>query len=53
MRFPVADVLELLGSGMTHEEILEEHPALEKEDITAALYYAASRLKNVSIMQTS
>lgn len=47
MRFPVADVLELLASGMTAEQIVEEHPDLEKEDIQAALYYAALRLKNV------
>lgn len=30
MRFPVKDVLELLASGMTHAEILEEHPSLKK-----------------------
>ncbi|HRO43037.1 MAG TPA: DUF433 domain-containing protein [Flavipsychrobacter sp.] len=47
MRFPVADVLELLACGMTAEQIIEEHPILEKEDIQAALYYAALRLKNV------
>ena len=47
LRFPVADVLELLASGMTAAEILEEHPILEPDDIPAALYYAAQRLKNV------
>lgn len=40
MRFPVKDVLELLYSGMTWDEILEEHPILERDDIRAALLYA-------------
>jgi len=31
MRFPVADVLELLAPGMTHVEILEEHHSIEEE----------------------
>lgn len=37
MRFPVEVVLDLLGSDMTTEEILEDHPMLEKEDILACL----------------
>jgi uncharacterized protein (DUF433 family) len=41
MRFPVKDVLELLYSGMTWDEILEEHPILERDDIKAALLYAS------------
>lgn len=53
MRFPVADVLELLASGMSHAEILEEHPGLEEDDINAALYYAALRLKSVAVLHTA
>ncbi|GAB2784549.1 hypothetical protein GCM10027275_31000 [Rhabdobacter roseus] len=41
MRFTVTQVLELLASGMTHAEILEDYPYLEKEDIQACLLYAA------------
>ena len=37
MRFKVADVLGYLSSGMSIEEILEDFPYLEKEDITASL----------------
>jgi hypothetical protein len=37
----VKDVLELLASGATHEEILEDYPLLEASDIVAALEYAA------------
>jgi len=44
MRFPVKDILELLSSGMTWDEILEDHPILEKEDIRAALLYASLKL---------
>ena len=40
MRWPVEVVLDLLTSGMTTEEILEDHPELEQEDIIASLNYA-------------
>ena len=44
MRFKVTDVLGYLSSGMSVEEILGDFPYLEKEDITAALLYAAKKL---------
>ncbi len=44
LRFPVSDVLELLASGMSDEQILDEHPILEKEDIKAALLYSAQKV---------
>ncbi len=46
LRFPVADVLELLASGLSAGEILEQHPILEPEDIQAALLYASLKMKN-------
>ena len=42
MRIRVKDVLEMLGAGMSEQAILEEFPYLEKEDIRAALQFAAS-----------
>jgi len=36
----VADILELLASGLSEEEILDEHPILEREDIKAAMIFA-------------
>jgi uncharacterized protein (DUF433 family) len=39
MRFPVKDVLELLYSGMTLDDIVEEHPLLERDAIRAALLF--------------
>jgi uncharacterized protein (DUF433 family) len=40
MRWPVAVILDMLSSGMTQEEIIEDHPELEKEDILACLVFA-------------
>jgi uncharacterized protein (DUF433 family) len=42
MRFSVRDLLELLASGATRAEVLEDFPYLEDADISAALAYAAS-----------
>jgi len=41
MRIRVRDIIDLLTSGASREEILEDYPNLEDEDITAALEYAA------------
>ena len=41
MRITVNDVLGWLAHGMTEEEILEEHPGLEKEDFAAVYAFAA------------
>ncbi|HYR06717.1 MAG TPA: DUF433 domain-containing protein [Longimicrobium sp.] len=40
LRYPVELILELLSSGMTHEEILGDYPDLEPEDIDAVLAFA-------------
>jgi uncharacterized protein (DUF433 family) len=39
MRFTVAQLLELLASGMTQSEILADYPYLEEDDIKACLIY--------------
>ena len=41
MRIRVSDVLGLLGAGATFDEILDDYPYLEREDILAAIQYAA------------
>ena len=41
LRYPVDNMLELLASGMTIEELLEDYPDLEREDLLACLQYAA------------
>lgn len=44
MRIRVSDVLALLANGSTNEEILEEMPDLENDDIKACLFFALSRI---------
>lgn len=48
-RYPVEFILELLSSGMTEQEILEDYDDLEREDLLAVYAYAAklSRVKSV------
>ncbi|WP_026205085.1 DUF433 domain-containing protein [Actinomycetospora chiangmaiensis] len=41
LRFPVSSLLALLSSGMTTDEILQDHPDLEHDDIGAALEFAS------------
>lgn len=41
MRIRVVDVLDLLATGMTHGQILQQLPDLEEDDIRASLVYAA------------
>ncbi|MFH1321096.1 MAG: DUF433 domain-containing protein [Bacteroidota bacterium] len=53
MRWPVEVVLDMLCSEMTINEILKDHPELEKEDIIASLNYAkllvsGNAIKNVA-----
>lgn len=40
MRIRVIDVLDLLAAGLDFDQILDEMPDLEREDITAAIQYA-------------
>ena len=44
MRIRVIDVIDLLASGLTPQQILAEMPDLQPEDITASLRYASQRL---------
>jgi len=50
MRFTVAQMLELLSSGMTHEEILEDYPYIELDDIRACLLFAARMANAQSVI---
>ena len=49
LRYPVENMLELLASGMTIEELLEDYPDLEKEDFLACIEYASKLLQLKSI----
>ena len=47
-RITVYDILEYLAGGMTENEILDEFPSLEREDIRAVLAFAAVREKRLA-----
>ena len=49
LRYPVELLLELLSAGMTPAEMLADYPDLEREDILAALAFAArlSQIKRI------
>lgn len=45
MRYPVEFILELLASGMSIEQIINDYPDLEVDDIKACIMYANQMLK--------
>ena len=45
-RIPVELIIRKLGEGASFEDLLDAYPALKKEDIQAALLYAAEYLGN-------
>jgi len=47
LRYPVENMLELLASGMTVQELLDDYPDLVAEDFLACMEYAA-RLTSVN-----
>lgn len=51
-RIRVTDILELLAAGASFEEILRDYAFLEREDILAALDYAAFQTDHV-VLHTS
>jgi uncharacterized protein (DUF433 family) len=44
LRIRVSDVLDLLATGLTHQQVLEELPDLELADVSACLRFASRRL---------
>jgi uncharacterized protein (DUF433 family) len=49
MRYPVEMVLDLLAAGMTTDELIEDYPDMEKEDIQACLMFATRMIHVKSI----
>lgn len=45
LRYPVENMLELLSSGMSVDEILEDYQDLERKDLLAVLSYAVQLSK--------
>ncbi len=50
LRVRVQDVLEMLASGMSAEQILAEFPYLEPDDIRAVLAYAAAQVAGTAVI---
>ena len=50
LRYPVENILELLASGMSISEIIDDYEDLEADDIYACLKFAAkiSKVKSIS-----
>jgi uncharacterized protein (DUF433 family) len=46
MRIRVSDVLDLFAAGLSAEEILEEMPDLEADDLRASLLYASRKFNH-------
>jgi len=49
MRYPVELILDLLGAGMTNDEILSDYPSLDEKDIHACLVFASKLVRVNSI----
>ena len=47
-RITVYDILEYLAGGMSEEQILRDFPALAREDVRAALEFAADRERKLA-----
>jgi len=53
LRITVYDILNMLASGMSYEEILEDYPKLTQQDILASLQYAADREHKTTLVKIS
>jgi uncharacterized protein (DUF433 family) len=49
MRISVEQILKMLARGISHQDILNEYPLLEEDDIRACLLFAASKVSNEEI----
>lgn len=53
MRWPVEAIIDLIASGMSFDEIVADHPELEKDDIIASLNYAKLSVSGKSLYDIS
>ncbi|MDQ2719335.1 MAG: DUF433 domain-containing protein [Bacteroidota bacterium] len=49
MRISVEQILKMLSRGISHQDIINEYPLLEENDIRACLLFAASKVSNEEI----
>ena len=50
MRIRVTDILELLSAGATVEEIVQDYPGVEREDVLASIEYAAHQTDHAVLL---
>ena len=53
MRITVYDILEYLAGGMSEDQILRDFPALTRQDVRAALEFAADRERKLATSTAS
>jgi len=53
MRWPVEVIIDLIAAGMSFDQIINDHPELEKDDILAALEYAKVTLSGKSLSEVN
>jgi uncharacterized protein (DUF433 family) len=49
LRITVEQILKALAGGVTVDELLEDYPELEREDIQAVLLYASERISEEQV----
>jgi uncharacterized protein (DUF433 family) len=49
MRIRVTDVLDLLAAGLSREQVIEELPDLESEDVDACLRFASHAVRDLGL----
>ena len=53
MRWPVEVIIDFLGADMSFDDILEDHPELEREDILACLNFAKLLVSGRSLREAA
>jgi uncharacterized protein (DUF433 family) len=51
MRWPVEVIIDMIAAGMSFDQIITDHPELEKDDILASLEYAKITLSGKSLLE--
>lgn len=53
LRITVDQILQALAAGISNDELLEDYPDLEPEDIRAVLLYAAELVNETQVFEVS
>ena len=53
MRWPVEVIIDLIAAGMLFDDIVNDHPELERNDIVASLTYAKVTLSGISLSEVN